>query len=179
MDIEIREEYKGYKSPVNVVDAIRRMLTATPPQYLAGLAAVVLRNQSSVNKKKRRIRFRGRKIDLAQCAGLYHQQFKDDSRLDRIVRRHNFPSGMPLWFLRRNLVHDIYLSEALFHEIGHHIDYTIGGKRQHRETAAEKWRKQLSRHYAIRRYWYLRPFTKVMLMLIRSMKWILSLFKEL
>lgn len=46
----------------------------------------------------------------------------------------------------------------LFHEVGHHLDCTIGAIAPGGESSAEAWKTKLLRFYFRKRYWYLKPF---------------------
>ncbi|MCI0419435.1 MAG: hypothetical protein L0387_23195 [Acidobacteria bacterium] len=52
-------------------------------------------------------------------------------------------------------------ADTLFHEIGHHLDATIGAPAPSGEAAAEQWSNRLSARYLRKRYWYLVPLLKV------------------
>jgi hypothetical protein len=58
------------------------------------------------------------------------------------------------------------VSQTLFHEIGHHLDATLGSAARSQESAAEDWCRRLSRMHFRKRYWYLRPVLKAGLMLL-------------
>jgi hypothetical protein len=58
------------------------------------------------------------------------------------------------------LARDMVVSETLFHELGHHLDATLGAAARGGEAAAEDWSHRLTRAYLRKRYWYLRPLIK-------------------
>lgn len=51
---------------------------------------------------------------------------------------------------------------VLFHELGHHLDRTIGAPVRSGEAAADAWRTRLSREYFRARYWWFRPIARVL-----------------
>jgi hypothetical protein len=68
----------------------------------------------------------------------------------------NVLAEWPSVLLRLGVFQDLAVASALYHEIGHHIDAHIGGRRE-RETSAEEWSRKLGRIHFRRRYWYLIP----------------------
>jgi hypothetical protein len=73
----------------------------------------------------------------------------------------NAVAGWPAFVFALNLFRDMVLARVLFHELGHHLDATIGAAAPTGEAAAEDWNRRLGRLYFRRRYWWLRPFTVV------------------
>jgi hypothetical protein len=65
---------------------------------------------------------------------------------------------------------DLILARVLFHELGHHLDATVGAAAPGGEAAAEDWSRRLGRGYIRRRYWWLRPFLDVFRPLARWMR---------
>jgi hypothetical protein len=45
---------------------------------------------------------------------------------------------------------------VLFHELGHHLDATVGATARAGEGAAEEWRKRFTKAHFRKHYWYLR-----------------------
>ncbi len=56
---------------------------------------------------------------------------------------------------------NLALCDTLFHEIGHHLDRTIGSPTHGSEATAEAWRARLLVAWFRKRYWYLAPFLRV------------------
>jgi len=63
--------------------------------------------------------------------------------------------------MRVPLLRNIVLAGTLFHEIGHHLDNTIGAPARGGEAAAEAWQGRLLRFYFRKQYWYLLPFVRI------------------
>jgi hypothetical protein len=55
----------------------------------------------------------------------------------------------------------VVVGRVLFHEIGHHLDATLGSVGRTGEHGAEAWEARLSRGHFRRRYGYLRPLVPV------------------
>ena len=56
---------------------------------------------------------------------------------------------------------DIAFAGTLFHEVGHHLDHTIGAPAPSGEAAAEAWNGRLMVFYFSyfrKHYWYFVPF---------------------
>ena len=51
-----------------------------------------------------------------------------------------------------NVLRDLALAGVLFHELGHHLDATVGAAARAGERAAEDWSVRLHRQYFRRRY---------------------------
>ena len=66
-----------------------------------------------------------------------------------------------LW--RVPLVRNMEFAETLFHEVGHHLDHTLGAPAPSGEAAADAWKTRLLRSYARKQYWYLVPFIRLVL----------------
>lgn len=62
------------------------------------------------------------------------------------------------WYLP--VARKMMFSEPVLHEIGHHLDCTIGAPARSGEAAAEAWQKRLSHSYAKQHYWYLAPVAR-------------------
>jgi hypothetical protein len=68
---------------------------------------------------------------------------------------------MPRALMRVPLLRNIALADTLFHEIGHHLDNTIGAPARRGEAAAEAWQVRLLKFYFRKQYWYLLPFVRI------------------
>jgi hypothetical protein len=89
---------------------------------------------------------------------VYHHKWNGEPAwieifIDNILS--NIVGGGVFWKIK--FVQDIFLSEVLFHEIGHHIHKTMAPDHSEREDNADKWGARLSKHYGFRAYWYLVP----------------------
>lgn len=75
--ITITEAYRNYEPPVDIARAVRQMIDATPPKYLAGLRTIVLTDAGGLNHRRRRAKTlsRKRRVAIRDCRGLYHQKW--------------------------------------------------------------------------------------------------------
>lgn len=100
---------------------------------------MVLTNGSAIGKGKTG-RVAGKKYPRAECQGFYW-----------------FAPGMLRLLAHIPPFRDMAFARAVYHEVGHHLDCTIGAPAPSGETAAEAWMKKLARSYFRKRYWYLVP----------------------
>jgi len=159
--IPIHESYKGYRPPQYAYPTIARLLSRVPTHYLSGLESVVLTNASAIGKGKTG-RVAGKKYARRDCLGFYHPILKGEQAwieivVDNIVN-HWFAPGMLRLMAYIPPMRDMVFARVVYHELGHHLDHTIGAPAPSGESAAEAWKKKLSRTYFRRRYWYLAPF---------------------
>ncbi|MGB6130502.1 MAG: hypothetical protein WCC14_00335 [Acidobacteriaceae bacterium] len=144
----IRESFSGYKPPFNVVRAVQRMLDFVPPRYLNGLSAVVLTNSDALPQRRlrRKTKSRGRKVATSRALGIYHparyrQPAWIEIFVDRIFRDEK-------WFWHRvRFMRESTLGDVLFHEIGHHIHYTVRPEHREKEDVADVWQVRLAHSY--------------------------------
>jgi len=61
---------------------------------------------------------------------------------------------MPLWL---PLLRNIGFGFVLFHELGHHIHYTIRPEYAEKEDVADNWAGKLTVNLIRKKYWYLVP----------------------
>jgi hypothetical protein len=111
-------------------------------------------------------RVKGRKFDLRACRGFYHPKQTESAASIHIVVDNVVASAPTPRLLVFNLVRDHLFADVLFHELGHHLDVTIGAAAPTGEAAAEDWSRRLSRTYFHRRYWWFRPIARVLLPLV-------------
>jgi hypothetical protein len=133
---------------------VERLLASLPESHCRELAAIVLTETEVVRKRKggRRSRRNRRGIIL----GSYHPAWNHEAAwielvVDEIVK--DLPKALELLPLVRELV----VGRVLFHEVGHHLDATLGSVGRTGEGGAEAWEARLSRRYFRQRYRYLRP----------------------
>jgi hypothetical protein len=149
----VYENYKNYTPPRGVKASIEKLLSGVPQEYLGGLESVVLTNSASIGKGKTH-RVQGRKYLRKSCGGFYHHRHKGNRPWIEIVVDITFSDTPPL-ILPIPLIRELMLSGALFHELGHRLETTVGAPAPTGEAAAEAWSKRLSRTYFQRRYWYI------------------------
>ena len=157
----VQEAYRSYAPPKWVRPAVERLLAAVPAAHLSGVQAIVLTDAASMDGGRTQ-RVKGRKSDLRACRGFYHPKQTGSAASIHIVVDNVLASWAAPRLLVFNLVRDNLLSEVLFHEIGHHLDVTIGAAAPGGEAAAEDWARRLSRSYFQRRYWWFRPIARVL-----------------
>ena len=156
--IRINEAYRDYVPPISATKVVRRLLRTVPEKYLVGLSAIVLTSESSLSRRDRvgKVRSRKRKYDRSLVAGLYHGSWANspawiELRVDKIISE----SG-PIWS-RVPLVQSVVFGRVLFHEIGHHIHFTIRPEHKEKEDVADNWSRKLSANFFLKHYWYALP----------------------
>ncbi|HKF48744.1 MAG TPA: hypothetical protein VKB38_15405 [Terracidiphilus sp.] len=148
----ITTAFSSYKPPSDVVPMIRRMLDSVPEKYLSGLAEVVLTDTGSMPRSRRRsvTRSRGKKVRIRQARGLYHPKFKNRAAwIEIFVDQTLKPWGDKWW---SGWLRDIEMSDVLFHEIGHHIHYTVRPEYREKEDVADVWKVRLRKNYQRQQY---------------------------
>jgi hypothetical protein len=162
--IPVYENYKGYQPPRHVHGTVVKLLSKVPQQYLSGLQSVVLTNSDAVGRGKTH-RVAGRKHRVRECLGFYHPKRAHEPPwiellVDNIIIG-SWLAILPRWMLRVPVVRNMAFADTLFHEVGHHLEHTIGAPARRGEAAAEAWRKRLSRAYFRKSYWYLLPLLHI------------------
>ena len=155
----VHESYREYRAPRWIRPTVERLLASIPAGQLSGLGTVVLTDAAAIGTGKTR-RVGGRKYNRNACLGFYHRKHGGTpASIDIVVD--NAVAGWPAFSFAFNLFRDFVLARVLFHELGHHLDATIGAAAPSGEAAAEDWNRRLGRQYFSRRYWWLRPFAIV------------------
>ena len=153
--VEIHADYRDYTPPAWVDRTVKRLLDSVSAP-LTDLGAIVLTERivATTRKGSRPMRRNKRGTPL----GRYHPAWNGQAAWIEIVTDEIVAewSGRPLanWQFFR----DRAIGRVLFHEIGHHLDRTIGATARSGESAADAWMRTLWRQHARRHYWYLRPF---------------------
>lgn len=162
--IPVYENYEGYQPPWNVRATVARILSDAPQQYLSGLGALVLTNSAVTGQGKTR-RVAGKRYPRRECLGFYHPKLKGEQAwieivVDNVVNEW-FGRGKAQFMSRIPVLRNMAFANVLYHEVGHHLEHTIGAPARSGESAAEAWNKRLLRSYFRRRYWYLVPLLGV------------------
>jgi hypothetical protein len=162
--IPIRESYKDYWPPQYAQSTIAKLLLNLPTRCLSGLECVVLTNATAIGKGKT-IRVKGRKYLRKNCLGFYHPKLNREQAwieivVDNIVASFP-PSGVPRLVWSIPFFREMRFAKTLFHEIGHHLNHTIGPLASGAEETAEAWRKRLLGLYLRKKYWYLVPVARL------------------
>ena len=161
----VGEAYRSYAPPKWVRPTVERLLAVVPAAHLSSVQAIVLTDAASLGVGKTQ-RVKGRKFDRRACRGFYHPKHQGAAAsihivVDNVVATSGAPFLLTFRPFREHL-----LADVLFHELGHHLDVTIGAAAPGGEAAAEDWSRHLSRAYFQRRYWWLRPVAQVLLPLV-------------
>lgn len=156
----IREVYQNYTPPINVASIIRLLLDDVTSTHLAGLGEIVLTSSSGLPRKERRGRAKAG-IQLKSVLGRYHQHWKGQPAWIEIFVDNTLQS-MPRLLMKTRLFQYMVLSQVLYHEIGHHIQYFGNFQLRDQERFAEKWEGKLTRVFVRKRYWYLQPIILIL-----------------
>jgi hypothetical protein len=171
--VPIREFYNNFTPPRHSVKTVRRLLDAVPANYLTGLDAVILTNQSGLSRRDRlgKVTSRGRRRSQGLTIGRYHPTHAGNKpwielyvdKIERGITRYRW-----LAFVR-----EVVYAHVLFHELGHHLHYTQAPEHREKEDVADAWSRKLMKSYFQKRYWYLlpvrKPVGKLLKLLARSM----------
>jgi hypothetical protein len=157
--ITICENYKEYRPPSSTRRTVEKLLSSLPERYQSGLQSVVLTNAVAVNLGKTG-RINGKKYRRKECRGFYHPRQRGDPAWIEIVVD-NVIADTPGMAMKVPLIRETLFAGTLFHEIGHHLDTTIGAPAPTGEAAAEAWNKRLFAQYLLKHYWYAVPILKV------------------
>ena len=163
--VEIVENYKNYEPPTFVRASIERLLASLSPEHFSGLQSVVLTNSETIGRGKTQ-RVRGRKYRRNTCRGFYHYATRRNRAWIEVVVDTTV-SHLPRVLLLSSAVPDLLLAQALYHEVGHHLDATAGSASRGGEAAAEDWRRRLTKIHIRREYWYLFPVFIVLRFIFR------------
>lgn len=156
--LEIKEAYRAYAPPINATRIIRKLLASVPERYLRGLDCVVLTDMAGQPRRHRlgKTTSRGRRIAQARVEGRYHPEWKGqppwiELYVDQILKAY------PRWAVWIPLIKYLALGDTLFHEIGHHVHYTVRPEHREGEDVADDWKKKFTGNFVRNRYWYLIP----------------------
>ena len=161
------EDYSGYTPPFDVKALVGKMIESVPAQYLAGLDKILLTNTAGLPRKFRRgaTRSRKRKVKIIEARGLYHPEWNNRSAwvelfVDNILR--NWERG---WWLRLRSLREGLVGGVLFHEIGHHIHFSLRPEYREKEDVADVWKVRLSRNYSRKAHPFSRIVTRMLMFL--------------
>ena len=163
----VREDYGRYVPPKWIRPTVERLLAGIPVAYSSGLGAIVLTNSSMIGAGKTQ-RVAGRKYHRNACRGFYHRAYRGSHASITLVVD-NILKSAPRAAQAFRPTRDAILANVLFHEIGHHLDRTLGAAAPSGEAAAENWRHRLGRHYFQRRYVWLRPLARALHPVVRQL----------
>jgi len=156
--IRITEAYRDYVPLVNVDRIVRILLETVPDKYVVGLDCIVLTNASGLSRRDRigRVKSRKRGYDKSLVLGRYHPKWQArqpyiELRVDKIL------GSLPRWLLWLPFLRNVMFGHVLFHEIGHHIHYTVRPEYKEKEDVADTWAGRLNVNFVRKRYWYALP----------------------
>ena len=124
-------------------------------EHVGSLKSVILTDSGAIGRDKTR-RVSGRRYDRDACRGFYHQEWRGQPAWIQLVAD-NMMAGCPRALLRLQYFRDQEVAEVLYHEVGHHLHFSVGSAARGDEEAAEYWCRRLVRIHFRLRYWYLRP----------------------
>jgi hypothetical protein len=165
--VPIHSDFKTGVEPRWMRKTVERLLASLPDTHYKGLGAIVL-TETEVTRNRRRGR-RSRRSRHGTILGTYHPAWNGQSAwielvVDQIVK------DLPRPLDRIPVAREITVGRVLFHEIGHHLDATLGSVGRTGEHGAEAWEARLSSQYLRRRYGYLRRLVPVMRVMARIAK---------
>ena len=138
--IPVVEDYASYAPPAWVKPTIERLLGSLSDGHINGLGAIVLSDAARATKRKMRTARRNRH---GIFIGRYHHAWKQDRAWIEIVVDLAL-DRVPARYADLQFVRDFALGTVLFHEIGHHLHYTIGSARRGGEPSADDWEVRLA-----------------------------------
>lgn len=174
--VHVTTSYHHYTPPFSVEPIVRRMLDSIPNKYLVGLSEVVLTNTLDMSRGRRRAmtKSRNRKVGMLDARGLYHPAWNNQPAWIEIFVENTLKYWENSWWLKLNFIREAKIADVLFHEIGHHIHFTIRPEHKEREDVADIWKVRLERHYNRTR----RPFLRAIFLPIRPLMRVFSRSEE-
>lgn len=157
---KVVEDYRVYRAPEWVPRIVECLLKTVPEGQLRQVGSVTLRDSAGMPSGKSR-RVRGRKFPVAECRGLYRQGHGSRGASIEIVVD-NVLRGVPALLLRFDLIREVVLGRVLYHEVGHHLDATIGAPAPAGEAAAEAWSTRLLKNHTLKEH----PWRRLLLRLL-------------
>ena len=151
---EIEERYAEYRPPFDVTKVVQELLAPVPEKYTRGLKKVLLVDSGSLGRRDRvgKVWSRKRKFAKQAVRGMYHPDRNAPWIEIRVDRTTEAWKGMPRWLFWLPLIRYIVIAEIFYHELGHHIHYTVRPEFREREDVAEVWRRKLSSNFIRAKY---------------------------
>lgn len=149
MRTKVVASFSGYTPPFDVAQVVEKMLASVPPKFLVGLSEVVLTNTAGLPRRVRRSvsKSRKRKVRIVEAGGLYHPAWNGKTAWIEIFVDNMLRVWERSWWLRLRFLREGLVGDVLFHEIGHHIHYSVQPEYREEEDVADVWKVRLSRHY--------------------------------
>ena len=162
--LPVREDYRDYQPPAWVIKTVRQLLGSLSEEHVGGLAAIVL-TESALVRKGRTHRVAGKKLELKKCRGFYCPKSHSDAAAVFLIVD-NIIAGRPPKYWRTPFFRESHVGVVLFHEIGHHLNYTKRSVAAGQEASAEEWQRRLGGLHLRKKYWYLRPVIKPLRLMV-------------
>ncbi len=142
---DIESRYVGYSPPFPVEKVIAHMVEWTPAEYIRGLGKVVLTNRQAQPRAVRRAvtRSRGKKVKRIEALGLYHPAHGNEPAWIEMFVDNIFGHWEKGLWLRSRVLRSSLLGDVFFHELGHHIHFTLRPEHKEREDVADVWMVRL------------------------------------
>lgn len=164
--VAVREDYREYSPPRWVRPTVERLLSSLSEGHIGGLSTIVLTDSATADTRKVR---RMRRNRAGIVSGRYHPRWAGDGAWIEIVVDRAVPA-CPQYLRCFQWARDLAIAGVLFHEVGHHLDATVGAAARGGEPAAEAWRSRLSTLHFAKRYGHLRHFRRAAPLLLRFVR---------
>jgi hypothetical protein len=168
MAIQFVEVYKDYVPSIDAIAVTQLLLRYVPQEFQRGLESITLTNTDALSRQRRRRRAIGGSR-VAQDRGLYYEPW--NGRLARIeIFLDKTLQGYPHLLLKVPFIKHFAVSDVLYHEIGHHMQFLQGknaGRQQ--EALAEQYERKLYDLFLRKHYWYGWP-------LVTALRWLWRIF---
>jgi hypothetical protein len=144
------ERYTGYTPSFDVKAAVEKMVATVPSKFLVGLEEVVLTNTADLPRRVRRAvtKSRRKKVRMIEARGLYHPAWKNRPAWIEIFVDNTLRAWERGWWLKFPWYREILIGDVLFHEMGHHIHFSVRPEHREKEDVADAWKVRLSRNYS-------------------------------
>ena len=165
--VPICEDFADYVPRRWLVPTVERLMASLSEGHVHGLSAVVLTNATVAATRKTPKRPRRRRRDGVPLGRYYPGGHGQEPHIELIVDA--IVDRIPRPFDRLQLGRDVAVGRTLYHEIGHHLDASIGAQSRDAERSAEAWRKRLELIHVRRCYGYLKPVARPLAAVFRML----------
>lgn len=150
----IHVAFSDYEPSFDVVAVTQQIIDSVPEKYLQGLTEVVLTSTDGLSRNRRRsvTKSRGKKVRVKEVRGLYHPAWQQRGAWIEIFVDNILNQRKSGWLGRTRWFRENELSDVLFHEIGHHIHFTVRPEYREVEDVADVWKVRLQGNYFRQRY---------------------------
>jgi len=171
MPVEVVEAYKNYTPPIDALKVTQLLLRYVPQDYQRELESIVLTNTDALSRERRRSKVQsGSRV--TEVRGLYYEPWNGRPARIEIFVDKALLNCTP-WEMKFSVIKQFVLSDVLYHEIGHHMQFLEGKSTgRQREKLAEQYERKLYDRFFQQRYWYLWPF-------IAILRWVRKAFMRL